>query len=218
MRVAVGDEPERLRVAEAHPGPTERSEPMKPQNLMTVLAAAALTVAVTLGLAALWESGAVQAVPAVKPIITQPQFTSQGCTFVLKTDQPSYEAGQSPVIEVTATNPTDKPVEASVWVSVTSTSPLSRRSRMLVLPTALWSHKYDFSLKPGESKPVSATCAAKLPAGQEVRIILGDKQAGIMATNMAVPADVTNLLQPSVTPNGGINLQGPNRLNPAPKK
>jgi hypothetical protein len=191
---------------------------MKPHNLMTVLAAAALTVAVTLGLAALWDGGSVQAGPAVKPVITQPQFTAGGCTFVLKTDQASYEAGQSPVIEVTATNPTDKPVEASVWVTVTATSPLSRRSRMLTLPTTLWSHKYDFSLKPGESKPVSATCAAKLPAGQEVRIILGDKQAGILATNTAVQGDVTNLLQQGVTPNGGINLNGPNGTIPAPKK
>jgi hypothetical protein len=191
---------------------------MKPQNLMTVLAAAAVTVAVTLGLAALWDGGSVQAGPTVKPVITQPQFTSQGCTFVLKTDQPTYEAGQSPVIEVTATNPTDQPVEASVTVTVTSTSPQSRRSRMLTLPATLWSHKYDFSLKPGESKPLSATCAARLPAGQEVRIILGDNQAGIMATNTAVPGDVTNLTQPGVTPNGGISLRGPNGRNPAPKK
>jgi hypothetical protein len=191
---------------------------MKPQNLMTVLAAAAVTVAVTLGLAALWDGGSVHAGPSIKPVITQPQFTSHGCTFILKTDQPTYEAGQSPVIEVTATNPTDKPVDASVWVTVTSTAPMSRRSRMLTLPATLWSHQYDFSLKPGESKPLGATCAAKLPAGQEIRIILGDKNAGIMATNTAVPADVLNLIQPGVTPNGGINLQGPNGLNATPKK
>jgi hypothetical protein len=192
---------------------------MKLQNVTTVLGAAGVTVAVTLALAALWDGGSAQAGPAVKLVIAQPQLTSQGCTFVLKTDRASYEAGQSPVIEVTATNPTDKTVSSSVWVTVTGTSPLSRRSRMLPMPSTLWSHEYVFSLAPGESKPLSATCEAKLPAGQDVRLILGDKKlAGILATDLAVPADVTNLLQQGVTPNGGVNLQRPNGPNAAPQR
>jgi hypothetical protein len=191
---------------------------MRLQNLMTVLAAAAVTVAVVLGLAALCDGGSAWAGPTVTPVIAQPQFSAQGCTFVLKTDKPSYEAGESPVIEVTATNPTSQSVDASVWVTVTSTAPMSRRTRMLTLPAALWSHKYDFTLAPGESKPLSATCQAKLPAGQVVNIILGDRQASILATNLGVQGRVNNYLPQGVTPNGGINLQGPNGLNPVPQK
>jgi hypothetical protein len=184
---------------------------------MTVLVTAVATVAVTLALASPWDSSA-QAGPAIKLSIAQPKLTSQGCTFVLTTDRASYEAGESPVIEVTATNPTDKPVDASVWVTVTGTSPLSRRSRMLTLPSTLWSHQYTFSLKPGESKPLSAKCEAKLPAGQDVRIILGDNKANVLATDLAVPANLGALVQPGVTPNGGIPLSQPNGLNGAPQR
>ena len=54
----------------------------------------------------------------IKPKIVQPKFTSQGCEFTLKTGKPEYQAGESPVVELTATNPTGKAVEAKVWVSI----------------------------------------------------------------------------------------------------
>ena len=121
--------------------------------------------------------------PTVKPLIAQSQFTSQGCTFTLKTDKVAYEPGESPAIEVTATNTTDKPVTASVWVMVTSMRPMAHMSRMMPRPTTLWSEQYAFTLEPGQKKSQSLTCSAKLPDGQEVRIFLGDKKNAVLTNN-----------------------------------
>src|SRR5262249_20789396 len=159
--------------------PAERSEPMKLRSVMTVLLSAAVTAAATLLIAAP-PGGTAQAGPALKPVIVRPQLTSQGCTFTVTTDRAEYEAGQSPAIEVTATNPTDKAVEAKVWVTVTGTAPVSPRSRMLPIPVTLWSHEFAFSLKPDEKKSLTATCDAKLPAGHSVAILLSDKKDAVM--------------------------------------
>jgi hypothetical protein len=158
------------------------------RNFMTVIGTAVVTAALTLTLAAPQGDNVALAGPAVKPVIARPQLTSHGCTFMLKTDKASYEAEESPVIEVTASNPTDKPVNATVWVNITSTAPTSRLSRMLAVPRSLWSQDFAFSLKAGETKSMSATCQAKLPAGQDVRIILNDKKEAVMATSVGVPA------------------------------
>jgi hypothetical protein len=172
---------------------------MKLRNLVTVLGTAAFTAVLTLALAGLRGEGMAQAAPVVKPVIAQPKLTSQGCTFELKTDKATYEDGQSPVIEVTAVNPTDKPVKATVWVTVT-TSSVPGRSRMLPMPRTVWSHRFDFDLKGDEKTTIKATCDAKLGAGQDVRIILGDKASAVL-TNVGVPQA------------GGPNGGGPNRPN-----
>ncbi len=147
---------------------------MKLRNVLTVLGTAAATAAVTLALFTPW-GGDAQAGPAVQPVISQAQLASQGCTFTLKTDKTAYEAGQAPAVEVTASNPTDKPVTASVWVTVTSTSPTSPMSRMLPIPVVLWSHEYAFTLEPDSTKALTAACAG-LPAGGNVGITLSDQK------------------------------------------
>ncbi|HKI37263.1 MAG TPA: hypothetical protein VKA46_35745 [Gemmataceae bacterium] len=179
---------------------------MKLHNVMTVLGTAAVTVAVTLTFAALRPVGVAEAGGVVKPVIARPQLTSQGCTFVLKTDKASYEEGESPKIEVTATNPTDKPVNATVWVTVSATAPTARMSRMLPRPSTLSSQEFAFSLKADETKSMTLTCSAKLPPGQDVRIILSDKKNAVMATNVAVPSG------------GGFNQVPPGGPNAVPKR
>lgn len=174
---------------------------MKLRNVMTVLVTAAVTAAVTLTLAAPRGESVARAAPVVKPVIAQPQLTSQDCTFALKTDKASYEADESPVIEVTASNPTDKPVSATVWVTISATAPTSPMSRMLPRPRSLWSHEFAFSLKAGETKSMTAACQTKLPAGQDVRIILSDKKDAVLATSVGVPArGGLNQQQPAVPP------------------
>jgi hypothetical protein len=171
------------------------------RNVLTMLATAAATAAVTLALLAP-RGGNAQA-GAVKPVIARPQLTSQGCAFALTTDKAAYEAGESPVLEVTAANPTDKPVTASVWVTVTSTSPAARMSRMLTLPSALWSHEYAFTLEPGEKKTIPATCEAKLPEGAAVSITLGDQNSAVLAGLVGIPTQGgPNYQQNSLPPNG----------------
>jgi hypothetical protein len=173
---------------------------------MTVLGTAAVTVAVTLTVAALRPVGIAEAGAVVKPVIAQPKLTSQGCYFVLATDKATYEEGETPKFEVTATNPTDKPVKASVWVTVSATSPMARMSRMLPRPNVLSSQEFVFDLKSDEMKTLSLPCEAKLPAGQEVRLILSDKKNAVLATVVVPTQGFSNQA-------GGPNATGgPNAL------
>ena len=59
---------------------------MKLRNVLTMLGTAAVTAVLTLALLAP-RGGSAQAGPAVQPVIAQPQLTSHGCTFSLKTDK-----------------------------------------------------------------------------------------------------------------------------------
>jgi hypothetical protein len=159
---------------------------MKLRNVLTVLGAATVTAVLTLALLAPW-SGKAQAGAVVHPVIGQAQLTSQNCTFSLTTDKAAYEAGQAPKIEVKAVNPTNQPVSTSVWVVVTSTTPTSPMSRMLPMPTVVWSHEYAFQLGPDETKSLSADCVG-LPALGNVSISMTDQKATIMAGSYGVPA------------------------------
>ena len=163
---------------------------MKIRNVLTVLVTAAATAGLTLALLAPW-GGEARAVPAGKLVIALPQLTSHGCTFALKTDKAAYEAGETPAVEVAASNPTDKPVDASVWVSVTTRAPSNPMSRMLPMPLTLWSHEYAYHLAPGETKALKADCAG-LPAGQNVSMLLADQKDAILAASIGVPVGGPN--------------------------
>jgi hypothetical protein len=188
---------------------------MKLRNVLLMLATATATAALTLVLLAP-HGGDAQAGPAVQPVIPQPQLTSHGCTFAVKTDKASYEAGETPTIEVAAVNPTEKSVTMSVWVNVTARSPASVRSRMLSMPLPVWSHEYAFTLPPDGKQSLSAKCTA-LPVGQTVTVVLTDQQNAIMAGLLGAPPGAAQNL---VTPNGGVPINGvaPNAAPPQPAK
>jgi len=159
---------------------------MKRQDVLAVLAVAGVTMAFTLTLLGPTGVGAGDALQAIKPEIAQPQLTSQGCVFVLKTDKPTYEVGETPAIEITASNPTDKPAEPTVWINITASSPASRMSRMMVVPSPLWSHECRVNLQPGESKTMTIASAAKLPAGQDISITISDKKEAVLLRSLGV--------------------------------
>jgi hypothetical protein len=185
---------------------------MKLRNVFTVLGTAAVTTAVTLGLADLWAGGRAEAGPAaVKPVIARPELTTPDCLFSLKADKTTYEAGETPVFEVTAINTRKQDVKVSVWINVSAVAPTSPMSRMLPRPRSLWSEEVTFSLEPGETKTKKVTCGAALPAGQSVSVTLSDKKETIMPLNVPV-TNAANTAQPG-GPNqaGGPNFVPPNR-------
>jgi hypothetical protein len=159
---------------------------MKWQDVLAVLAVAGVTMVFTLTLLGPTGVGAGDAVPAIMPVIAQPQFTSQGCVFVLKTDKATYEADETPSFEITASNATDKAVEATVWINIAASSPASAMSRRMVLPTPLWSHECRVDLQPGESKSMTIASEVKLPAGQSISISMTDKNAAMLLRNLSV--------------------------------
>jgi hypothetical protein len=156
---------------------------MKLQNVLTVASTAGITMVATLILLGPRNSSPAYAAPEMRPIIAQPQFRSQGCTFILKTDKATYEAEQSPVFELTALNPSSSSVETKIWLSIMASAPESARSRMVVMPRTLWSHECVVSLLPKETKKIDVPCDAKLPAGQSIYINMTDKKETIRLAN-----------------------------------
>jgi hypothetical protein len=160
---------------------------MKLQGAFVVLATGVVTTVFTVSLLAPRDLDAVDTLARIKPLIVQPRFMSQGCGFVLKTEKAEYEAGDTPAIKVTASNPTDKAVATTVWVNISASAPASPMARMLPVPQVLWSHPCVFNLKPGTSATLSITSEAKLPAGQNISISITDKQRAILATSLSTP-------------------------------
>lgn len=176
---------------------------MRLQDVLAVGAAAVVTTAFTLALVAPRDVGAVDATGKITPVIARPQLTSEGCRFVLKADKATYEAGQAPGFELTASNPTGKPATATVWVQVLASAPASPMSRVMPRPRSLWSHQCVVSLAPGETKTLSIASDAKLPAGQRISITLSDKAASILAGGLNVPARPTAAAQGASAPRAG---------------
>ncbi len=168
---------------------------MKRQDLLAVVAVAAVTMAFALVAFGPAGVGAGDDVPVLKAEIIQPKLTSQGCEFTLKTDKPAYRPGETPVLELTATNPTDKAVEASVWLQITASSPADMLSRMPVMPKPIWIHQHKLALQPGETKTASVTADVKLPAGQSVAIGMSDRDTSILTRTLSLPRQAAGLTQ-----------------------
>jgi hypothetical protein len=160
---------------------------MKWQDMLAVAAVAAATMAFTLVAFGPAGVGAGDNVQTLRAEIVQPKLASQGCEFTLKTDKAAYQPGETPTIELTATNPSDKPVETAVWINITASSPRDMLSRMPVMPKPVWIHECKLTLQAGESKTVSVTADLKLPAGQSIAISMSDRDMTVMARTLSVP-------------------------------
>jgi hypothetical protein len=159
---------------------------MRLQTVLAVLGNAGVTMVLTVMLLAPRGVGAVNGVPRIKPEIAQPRLTSHGCLFALKTDKADYEAGDRPSIEIAASNPTEKPADATVWINILATRPTSPLSRMLPTPRSLWSHPQAFRLKARETKTVTVVSEASLPAGEKISITMSDRNEAILARSLGV--------------------------------
>jgi hypothetical protein len=159
---------------------------MKLQDVLAVLGIAVVTMAFTLVAFGPGGAGADGPAATITPVIAQPQFTSEGCTFTLKTDKPTYEAGDTPGLEVKASNPTDKTVDATVWINISASAPASELSRMMPIPKVLWSHPWQVLLGPGETKTLNIASEVALPAGQNIRMMLSDQKAAVLARDLGV--------------------------------
>lgn len=159
---------------------------MRVHDLMSVLGVAAATAVFTLVLLGPWNVGASDEAAGIKPTILQPEFTSNGCVFTLKTDKPEYAAGETPVLEIQADNPSDKAVTATVWLSIMAADVPSPFARRMAFPQPIWSKPFAVDLKPGETTTTEITADIQLPANQNIMVTLGDAEQTLMATELPV--------------------------------
>ena len=159
---------------------------MRMQNVLEVLGVAVATMAFTLVVLGPWNVGVSKEAKSITPTIVQPKFASHGCEFALKTGKPAYKPGESPVVEVTAVNPTRKPIEATVWVSILTTAVPSPMSRVMAFPRPTWSKSWSVSLKPGERTTTKLAADVKLAANQVVSITMSDTKRAVIVKELPV--------------------------------
>ena len=161
---------------------------MKIHDALSVLFVAAATAAITLAVLLPGRVTAIDATESVQPTIARPTLTSLGCTFSVAAIEEAIKAGDKPTLKLTATNPTDEPVEATVTVTMTSMAPMSRMSRMMPMPRSLWNRECEIGLKAGETKTLTLSPGVELPAGQVVSVQLTDKKQMVRLTLLEAPA------------------------------
>jgi len=192
---------------------------MKLRDVPIILGIATATMAATLLAVAAWRGGLANSEAANEENKVTPTLKLQDCTFVLKADKSSYDVGESPAIEIIGTNPTDQAVNASVWVNIVASAPVSVMSRALPIPKSLWKQEFVFNLAPGETKTQKAQCQVNWTPGRQVWITLGgDHQSPIPALAFNVPGNGPD--QPQVRNGGGSGFgkgggagQGPASVN-----
>jgi len=160
---------------------------MKFKESITIAASAAATIAAVLAfLGPLTVNAVDEADPVITPTIHAPTLASGGGVFKLQTDQETYQAGDLLELKLQASNPTDQPVDATLFLRMTSTRPMSAMSRTLALPEQLWEEQYVVNLQPGEETRVVLKPNAKLPAGKMISITMSDQEQAIMSTHFGV--------------------------------
>jgi hypothetical protein len=145
---------------------------MKRVSFLAVMGVAAATVAVILVLLSTRMGDANSEGPRVTPTISQPEMTVDGCRFTVALDQTAYASGEQPELHVTASNPTDRNVEAALTLQIQSSSPASPMSRVVQLPTPLWTDRWVVNLRPGESRVKRFDTEVGLPEGHSVTVTL----------------------------------------------
>ena len=177
---------------------------MKRNDITAILVVAAATMAFSLVTMGPDRVGAVDEAADVTPVVVQPKLEADGCVFTVKTEKASYAAGEKPVLLVTATNPTDQPVDARVWLMVQSQSPSSPMSRVISIPEMLWSEECPIPLAAGETKTIRIETEAALPAGKTVSIAISNQEVTLNVARLIAPNAATNGA-PAVAANG-LNL------------
>jgi hypothetical protein len=162
---------------------------MMVKNVLAVLSVAAVTMAFTLAtLGPRWAGAEGQSLE-IKPTIVRPEMTSAGCRFSLSTDKETYAAGEPLVLLVEAHNPTDKPVETTVWATVSTPPPMSQTlmiSRVAPKPTVPWSGQCKVNLAPGETRTVELKTGINATPLGSMTITLSDKLQEVIVGNAMV--------------------------------
>jgi len=158
------------------------------KQIIRVFGIAAVTMVFTVALFGPIGVGAVDNPSAITPTISTPMLKLQGCEITMKTDKATYEVDEMPELKLEAFNPTNKFVLTNVRVSMLSSSPLSKFSRKMVIPTALWSGESPLALKPGEKKTFTLKPGVKLPAGHSIMLTMSDKKQPTFYSQVSVNA------------------------------
>ena len=168
------------------------------KDCAAILSVAIVTMA---GTAFLLHPGAINAVDdgsEVEAEVAVASLNVKGCTLTMKADKEAYAVDEMPIITVVATNLLDEAVDVSVPLTIFSSSPSSRMSRMVARPVAIWQTDCQISLKAGETRILTYASETKLPAKKTFSLLMGKTrgaQVGEVVTRAIkmIPADAANV-------------------------
>ena len=105
--------------------------------------------------------------------IIRPKLVSHGVEFTLAAvEHQTFKADDEPAFELKAVNTTAEDADVAVQVSMTSMSPSSARSRMVMIPAPFWQKTCPVTLKPRETKIIALDTKAKLPQNSTINVLL----------------------------------------------
>lgn len=146
---------------------------MKTKDLVTITAVALGTA--TLTVLTFWSAPleAGNEAEQMTAEIAKPKLVAKGVEVTLAAaESRAFKAGDEPVFDLTAVNPTCEPVSVAIRLAMTGTSPASLMSRLPVMPTMLWQDCHTLALKPNETKTIAVPTKTKLPAGTMFSVTL----------------------------------------------
>ncbi len=195
---------------------------MNRKDLMTVMTVAAGTAVLTL--AALWPDslGAGDEPQRLLPKIAQPTLLATGVELTLSPPENRvFEAGDEPVLELTALNTQEKHADITVHLSMSRTSPADPLSRVVRVPTAIWHCDQSLALAPKETKTIVLNTQTKLPPNSLISVSLeampgvaglnsADKDHSESGTAMTSPPQkIVALSFSTLLPRGGTTAEAP---------
>ncbi len=178
-------------------------------DIMAVLSVAAVTATVVVGTLAPNNVSA-KGEQSITPPVALNQLTVDGCTFTLHKGKELQALGAQPVqnniaepaaltVEVEMNNPTDKPVDTTIWVTMKSQPMASMLSRRAVMPSPVWSKPCVAKLAPGESKTVTLETGVAVGKKQIVNFEMSTKKPVVNSLQSILQAQTQNQVQVAPT-------------------
>ncbi len=158
---------------------------MKKQDLLTATTVALGTAA--LSVAAFWpgslDAGDEEQRATAK--IAQPKLFAEGVELSLSSPQDrTFREGDQPTFELAALNTNSTPVELTLHLAMSASSPADALSRVVRTPSMLWQADKSIVLAPGEAKKVAVPTATKLPSKNLISVTM---QQAVPAESSPIP-------------------------------
>jgi len=137
-------------------------------KMAEALGTAAVTMTVTLGL--LWPvaGGATAPKKENQPEIVWPTAKAKGWNVTLRAKKSTYEAGETPEIELVAVRTEEKAEDCKIEIRMLAQSPESMYSRRMVMPTEMW--KYGCTLIAADGKLQTRSIASDAKITKEMSV------------------------------------------------